>query len=452
MQTAVRREPTARSERGPAHQPGRPDVGVDTAFVAHAVADAGVRKEGVVLLAVLLRHVAADVGDLLLDVRGHAGLVDRRADGSQEDVGQLERVVVGDVEPVQQPETGELEVVVQRPAGRGGLAPQALEQGSGVLVRVEGLARGRVGPVRRDQGRVLGRAAAGDQGRAAHQTEQLHRRQTGPLRCVDEEVARGDHRGAGERHVLPDHRGVVGAAAAQVVHQLLVAQRIGIHRLDLVVGLHGGRLADLVPLLRLVAPQPALEHVRGALDAVGEGLGRHRDHLPVGEPVGVGGHPGLERDAVERHHVAVPEAERRRVHLGPVGGHRAGEVHRVEVPGTGSRRLEGERLLGRGVHRGPFSTREDLSLGSRNIPHKSSRRPEVPPRHLVAAAPQRAAVAWIRRAPSPSGRRTRPARWRRSPAATSPRRSGRSREPPDDPATDLMYSACASCICFACSS
>ena len=25
-------------------------------------------------------------------------------------------------------------------------------------------------------------------------------------------------------------------------------------------------------------------------------------------------------------------------------------------------------------------------------------------------------------------------------------------EPPEDPATDLMYYACASCICFACSS
>ena len=237
MQTAVRREPTARCERGPAHQPGRPDVGVDTAFVAHAVADTGVRKEGVVLLAVLLRYVAADVGDLLLDVRGAAGLVDRESDGPQEDVGQLERVVVRDVEPVQQPETDELEVVVERLTGRGGFSPQALEEGPGVLVRVEGLARGRVGAVRRDQGGVLGRAPP--EIREAPRIRPSSFTVGRPVHCarVDEEVARGDDRGAGERHVLPDHRDVVVAAAAQVLHQLLVAQRIGIHRLDLVVGL-----------------------------------------------------------------------------------------------------------------------------------------------------------------------------------------------------------------------
>ena len=65
VQPTTRREPTAGGQRGPAHQPGRPDVAVDTALVAHAVADAGLRQQRVVLLAVLLRHVAADLGDLL---------------------------------------------------------------------------------------------------------------------------------------------------------------------------------------------------------------------------------------------------------------------------------------------------------------------------------------------------------------------------------------------------
>ena len=219
--------------------------------------------------------------------------------------------MVRDVEPVQQPVTGELEVVVRAP-GRSALgsrrrrssrAPGSSSEsrawraaGSARYAATRAACWGEPPPEIRDAPRI--RPSSFTVGRPVHCAR------------VDEEVTRGDDRGAGEGHVLPDHRGVVVAAAAQVVHQLLVAQRVGIDRLDLVVGLHGGRLANLVPLLRLVAPQLALEHVRGALDAVGEGLGRHRHHLPVGEPVGVGGHPGLERDAVERHHVAVPEAER----------------------------------------------------------------------------------------------------------------------------------------------
>ncbi len=68
-----------------------------------------------------------------------------------------------------------------------------------------------------------------------------------------------------------------------------------------------------------------------------------------------------------------PRAEGLRVHLGPVGGHRAGEVHRVEVPGTGSRRFERERLLGpRCPSRCPLVPREAPSLWSRIAAHKGA--------------------------------------------------------------------------------
>ena len=211
------REPTAGCERGPAHQPGRPDVAVDTALVAHAGSRCGPPRAVRRTPRGAPRERGCGRRRSAASTSGRRRcLVDRGADRAQEHVGQLERVVVRDVEPVEQPVADEVEVVVQRLAGRAGFPPQALEQGPGVLVGVEGLARGGVGAVRRDQRGVLRRATTGDQGRAAHQAEQLHRRQTGPLRRVGEEVARGDHRGAGERHVLPDHRDVVVAAAAQV--------------------------------------------------------------------------------------------------------------------------------------------------------------------------------------------------------------------------------------------
>ena len=75
--------------------------------------------------------MAADLGNLLVDVRVRACLVDRRADRAQEYVGQLERVLVRDVEPVEQPVADEVEVVVQRLTRRRGLASQALEQRPG---------------------------------------------------------------------------------------------------------------------------------------------------------------------------------------------------------------------------------------------------------------------------------------------------------------------------------
>ena len=55
---------TARGHGGTTHQPGRPDVSVDTALVAHRVADARLLQQGVVVLAMLPRNVAADLSDL----------------------------------------------------------------------------------------------------------------------------------------------------------------------------------------------------------------------------------------------------------------------------------------------------------------------------------------------------------------------------------------------------
>ena len=402
VETPTLRESPARCQRGTPHQPGRPDVSVDTALVAHRVADTGLLEQGVVLLAMLLGNVTANLGHLLIEVRGAVRLVDRGPDGAQEHVGQLERAVVRDVEPVEQSVADEVEVVAQRLTGGAGFSPQALEEGTGVLVRVELPACGIVGAVRRDHGGVLRRASTGDRRGTTHQTEELHRRQTGPLPRVDEEVTRGDDSGAGEGHVLSDHRDVVLTTAVQVFHERLVVQLVRIDRLDLAVGRLRGRLANLVPLLRTVTPQLAVEDLRDALDALGECFGCDGFHLPVAEPVDVGGPPGLDRGAVERCHVAVSEAERFGMHLRPVGGHRSGEVQRIQVPRPWTGCLEGQLLLRLGVHRVPFwRPRRTPSLAIGERPDKSragggvripSARPACSPRRRVSALGRRQAL------------------------------------------------------------
>jgi hypothetical protein len=128
VETPTFRESTAGCQRGAAHQPGRPDVSVDTALVAHRVPDPGLLEQCVVVLAMLLRHVAAGVGNLLVEVRCRSCLVDRGSDRAQEHVGQLECAVVRDVESVEQSVPDEVEVVVERLSGGAGFSAQALEE------------------------------------------------------------------------------------------------------------------------------------------------------------------------------------------------------------------------------------------------------------------------------------------------------------------------------------
>ena len=58
---ASRGDPSTRGECGAAHETRRPDVAVDAALVAQAVQEARLAEELVELLAVLLRHLGADL-------------------------------------------------------------------------------------------------------------------------------------------------------------------------------------------------------------------------------------------------------------------------------------------------------------------------------------------------------------------------------------------------------
>ena len=186
----------------------------------------------------LLRHLAADVGDGALDgcslgpraFEGHAN-------GPQQRVRQLERVAPRDVEAVEEPVADEIEV---RRRGRARLSlerAQRLEDAAGLVVRLEQPLGGRILRDRGPQPLELGGGARRHGRRAAQQAEQLGRRESGPVADVREEVSRRDRRRAREAHVLEDHRDVVVAATRQVADELIVGQRVGIDRLKLPVGL-----------------------------------------------------------------------------------------------------------------------------------------------------------------------------------------------------------------------
>ena len=103
-------------------------------------------------------------------------------------------------------------------------------------------------------GQLMGRPGRNRRG-AAHQAEQLGRRQPGPVADVGQEIAGGNDRGRRVAHVLGQHRGVVVAAALQVPGQVVVAEGVRVHRLDLPVGRDRRRLHGVVPLLQLLPPE-----------------------------------------------------------------------------------------------------------------------------------------------------------------------------------------------------
>ena len=83
-------DPTSGRERGAAHEARRPDVAVDAALVAQPVDEARLAEELVELVAVLLRHLRADLGGEL----GHVGAFEVASlegdpDRPEQRVGQL---------------------------------------------------------------------------------------------------------------------------------------------------------------------------------------------------------------------------------------------------------------------------------------------------------------------------------------------------------------------------
>ena len=212
-------------EHRPAHQAGRPDVAEDAALVAQPVGQPCLAEQLVELGPMLLGHLAADVGDRRLDVgalevpSGHGD-----PDRAHQRVRHRKRVGLGDVEPVQQAVSDQVEVPGHRLAG---LAVERAQRGqhlAGVVVGREQLARLRIRLERGDQPRELGRGASRDGRRAAHQAEQLSRRHVRPVAHVRQEIpGRDDGRGR-VAHVLRDHRCVVVAATRQILDQLLVGE------------------------------------------------------------------------------------------------------------------------------------------------------------------------------------------------------------------------------------
>ena len=136
VDAALGREPATGRERRAAHDPRRPDVAEDAAFVAQAVHEARLAEQLVELRAVLLGHLRADVGDAARRRPSVSlpGAVDGRADRAQQRVGQLERVATGDVEAVEQPAADEVEVVRHRRADLAVERAQLGEHLAGVAV------------------------------------------------------------------------------------------------------------------------------------------------------------------------------------------------------------------------------------------------------------------------------------------------------------------------------
>ena len=268
---------------------------------------------------------------------GHGDL-----DRAHQRVRHRKRVGLGDVEPVQQAVSDQVEVPRHRLAG---LAVERAQRGqhlAGVVVGREQLPRLRIGLERGDQPRELGRGARRDGRRAAHQAEQLGRRHVRPVAHVRQEIPGRDNGRGRVAHVLRDHRRVVVAAARQILDQLLVGEAGGIDRLQRAVRLDRVGLDPLVPVAKLLAPELALHHLGRALEAGGDLLLRDRHHRPVAEPVDVRRSQRAHQHAVEACEVAGAARERRRVNLLPVARHRPREVHRVALPVAWSRRLESQ--------------------------------------------------------------------------------------------------------------
>ncbi len=344
----------------PAHEPRRPDVAEHSALVAQAVHEPGFAEQVVELGAVLLGDLAADGLDprftvvVLLDPAA-----DRGANGAKQRVGQLEGVPTGDVEAVEQPVADQFEVLGERRTDFVGPGPElgedlagiavGLQQRSGVVVGLEGGEE----PVQLEGGPRRHRRGA------AHERQQIGGRDLGPGHQVGHQVADRDHRRGRVRHVLVDHPGVMVPAPDEVVGQLFVGERVGVHRLDLPVHTDRGRLRLRVPLFQVSAPRPGRERLGGPPEPLGDlllGSGQLRD---VGVPVGVDHLEPVQEQPIAPAHLLGPRRERGGMGVHPVPGGGSREVDRVALPGTGPGRRELEIAGGCGGHRSssPFSCR-----------------------------------------------------------------------------------------------
>ena len=133
---------------------------------------------------------------------------------------------------------------------------------------------------------------------------------------------------------------MVVAAAAEVRLQLVVRERVRVDRLELAMRRDRRRLGDVVPLVQLLTPELAVEHLVRAREALRDLLVRRRQHALVAEAVHV-----RHREPAHQHPVVAGEVggaagERGRMNLGPVARQRARKVDGVLFPEAGSGRRE----------------------------------------------------------------------------------------------------------------
>jgi hypothetical protein len=126
-------------------------------------------------------------------------------DGPEECVGQFERCRLGDVEAVNEAVANQVEVAGNCGTRFASEGTQAGEHFCGVAAGCQDLAGPGVLGERPLQAHHLVGATGGHFCRAAHQAQQLGRRQARPFANVCEEVPGGEHGTRGEAHVLGDH-------------------------------------------------------------------------------------------------------------------------------------------------------------------------------------------------------------------------------------------------------
>jgi hypothetical protein len=122
---------------------------------------------------------------------------------------------------------------------------------------------------------------------------------------------------------------MVVATARQVGGQVRVGERVWIHGLQFAVRGERGGFAIFVPIAKLLAPQVLREDVFGALEALGDFGLRGRKHLTVGETVHVAHLEAVNEQPVEAGEVVGTLLDCGGMHLLPIAGHRAREMHGV---------------------------------------------------------------------------------------------------------------------------
>jgi hypothetical protein len=330
-----------------------PDPSDTSELIAQPVGQAGLAQQLVELGPMLLRHLIADVGDRRVDIGaleippGHGD-----PDRPHQRVRHRKCVRLGDIEPVQQAISDQIEVPGHRLTGLAVERAQRRQHLAGVVVGREQLACLGIPLERGDQPLELGRGASGDGCRAAHQAEQFSRRHVRPIAHVREEIPGRDNRRGRVAHVLRDHRRMVVAATRQILDQLLVGEAAGIDRLQRAVRLDRVRLDRLVPVAKLLSPELALHHLRRALEAGRDLLLGERHHRAVAEPVDVGRSQRVDQHPVEACEVAGAAPVGRRMNFRPVARHRPRDVHGVALPEAWRRRLESQLRHGICVRHG----------------------------------------------------------------------------------------------------